>query len=53
MGKSDKEKYAETLAAAYKKIMDISFYDKAAEADADDEEETPTPKEFLDEDFRS
>ena len=32
---------------AYKKIMDIAFYDEAAAQDAADEEETPTPKEFL------
>jgi hypothetical protein len=32
---------------AYKKIMDIAFYDEAAAQDAKDEEENPTPKEFL------
>lgn len=37
MSKSDKEKYAESLAAAYKKIMDIAFYDPAT-ADVEESE---------------
>ena len=39
MAKSDKEKYAELVAAAYKKLMDIAEADPNAESYDEDEME--------------
>lgn len=41
MSLTDKEVYTEAMIAAYRRLMDITFYDAAADMEVDEEEEKP------------